>query len=417
MEIVTSKDICILSREILRLLDRRVIDHGSRVAFILHRMLQCEDRYEEFELAEFALLGMIHDIGAYKVEKTSEILKFDISDTMPHSIYGSLFMKYISPMSPLSKIIMYHHVDAKQLADVDYEYKNIANFLNFANFLDIYNNSMGTRFDYNRMRSYMGSRFSSRCFELFDLAEARYNVFARLKDGQWSEQLDEIYNDIIFSDEEKDKFIDMLMYISGFRVEYNVVDTVTTTCVATEIADRMGTLSKDDYSTLYYASLLHDVGMLTVPLEIIDAPRKLTDEEFVRIRKHVEVTETLLRGRIHDSVTDVAVAHHERCDGSGYPKKMKGIDMNMPMMILQVADTVTGLTSIRKFREPKKKDAVISILTDEVNHNRYNRPVVMTFINNYDSIMDIVQKRSMEVMANWKKLNSKYEQVKQSMTK
>lgn len=417
MEIVTSKDICILCREVLRLIDKRVIDHGSRTAYIMYRMLQCSEKYEDFELAEFALFSMIHDIGAYKVEKTSEILKFDVTETLPHSIYGSLFMKYVSPMEPLSKILMYHHVDYSKLADVNYEHKDVANFLNFASFLDIYNHSMGDRFDYNRMRSYLGKKFSSRCFELFDLAEARYDIFSHLKTEEWRDELDSFYDDIMFSDEEKDKFIDMLMYISGFRVEYNVVDTVTTTCVATEIANRLGSLSTEEYSALYYASLLHDVGMLTVPLEIIDAPRKLTPEEFNTIRQHVSVTETLLRGRVHDNVTNIAVSHHERCDGSGYPKKIRNVEMNMPMMILQVADTVTGLTCIRKFREPKSKDAVISILTDEVNHNRYHHGVVMAFINNYDNIMEIVQKRSNEVMGNWKKLNSQYEVVKKSLVK
>ena len=87
-EIVSSKDLCILIKEVLRLMDKRLIGHGERVGYILSRMLECEGSYEDFELAEFALLGTLHDIGAFKVEKTSEMLKFDLHDYMPHSIYG-----------------------------------------------------------------------------------------------------------------------------------------------------------------------------------------------------------------------------------------------------------------------------------------------------------------------------------------
>ena len=419
MEIVSSKDICILCREVLRLIDKRMIDHGARVGYILYRMLQCDGNFEDFEMAEYALLGMIHDIGAYKVEKKADILKFDVTDTMPHSIYGSLFLKYISPMADRSKIIMYHHLDYSQLVNVEYyeRHKKIANFLNFASLLDIYNNSMGEKFDYSRLRAYEGTKFSKECFQSFDQAQVKYDIFQRLKSGEWQEDLEAAFEDVLFSDEEKDKFIDVLMYISGFRVEYNVVDTVTSTCVAREIANRMGGISGDDMSALYYASLLHDVGMLTVPLEIIDAPRKLTDEEFKTIRKHVEVTELLLRGRVNETVTNIAVSHHERGDGSGYPKKIRAEDMNIPMRILQVADTVTGLTCIRKFRDPKPKDAIISILAEEVRHNRFHRGIVLTFVNNYDEIMSIVNKRSEEVMANWKKLNSQYETVSKSISK
>ena len=419
MEIVTSRDISILCRETLRLINKKTTDHSSRVGYILYRMLQCKDAYEDYELAEYALLGMLHDIGAFKVESDTDVLQFDLTDVMPHSIYGSLFMKYISPFGDeRSKTLMYHHIDHKQLSDVNFEYKDISNYLNLANFVDIYHNSMGTKFDYNRLSNYVGTKFSQDAFDLCAQAQVKYELFDHLKSGQWRDELDEAFEHLMLSDGEKNKFVEMMMYISGFRDEYNVINTVTTTCVAMEIAERIGhEVSEEDKSTLYYASILHDIGMLSVPLEIIEAPRKLTPEELTTMRRHVEVSEKILRGRINDGVADVISEHHERCDGSGYPNHKDAASMKMISKILQVADTVTGLTCQRAYHSPKSKESVIQILTDEVEHNRYHRGVVMTFISCYDDIMQVVEKRSKEITANWSTLNKQYELVKKSLTK
>jgi len=419
MEIVASRDICVLCREILRLINKKISDHSARVGYILYCMMECEGRYEDYELAEFALLGMLHDIGAFKVETDSDILKFDMTDVMPHSIYGSLFMKYISPLGDeRSKVLMYHHIDYKQLVDVDFEYKEVANFLNLANMVDIYNTSIGDRFDYTRLKNYVGTKFSQQAFDLCAQAQVKHELFNKLKLGKYREELDEIFSNIMLSDQEKTKFVEMLMYISGFRDEYNVINTVTTTCVATEIAERMGEdFTQEELSTLYYASILHDVGMLSVPLEIIEAPRKLTPEELETMRQHVSVAENLLRGRINDAVADVILAHHERGDGSGYPNHIDSSKMNTIMRILQVADTVTGLTCQRAYHPSKPKDAVIRILNDDVNHNRFGKNIVSTFVNFYDEIMEVVNRRAKEITINWSTVNKQYEMVKRTLVK
>ncbi|MCR5237771.1 MAG: HD domain-containing protein, partial [Lachnospiraceae bacterium] len=417
-EIVKSRDICVLCREILRLINKKIMDHSSRVGYILYCMLQCEGKYEDFELAEYALLGMLHDIGAFKVDSESDILKFDMTDVMPHSIYGSLFIKYLSPLGDeRSKILMYHHIDYKQLEDVNLEQKNIANYLNLANMVDIYNNSIGNRFDYLRLKNYIGTKFSQEAFELCAQAQKKFDIFEKLKMGSYKAELDEVFEHMMLSDGEKNKFIELLMYISGFRDEANVINTVTSSIVAMEIADRMEGISEEDKSVLYYASILHDVGMLSVPTEIITAPRKLTAQETETMRRHVEVTDNLLRGRVNEKVADVVLAHHERGDGSGYPKHLENAQLNMPMRILQVSDTVTALTCERAYREPKPKDAVISILKNEVDLNRFHRGIVMTFVNFYDDIMAVVNKRSKEITVNWSQLNKQYEAIRGSLKK
>ena len=416
-EIVSSKDLCILIKEVLRLMDKRLIGHGERVGYILSRMLECEGSYEDFELAEFALLGTLHDIGAFKVEKTSEMLKFDLHDYMPHSIYGYLFLKYVSPMDEMARTLMYSHIDYSQLVNVDFEHKNIANYINLAGRYDLYNKSLGTKFEYNKLRVYEGTKYDPKSFELLDMALAKYSLKEKLDSKMYLAELDKIYDDLMFSDEEKEQYIMMLMYVSGFRDEVNVLNTVTSLIVAEEIANIIGGFTEDEHTQLYFGALLHDVGMLTVPLDIINAPRKLSDEEMNTMRNHVLVVETLLKDRVDEGVYNIAVRHHERMDGSGYPNHLTGADMNMLEKILQVADTVTGLTVERMYRKSKPKEAVIAILTDEMNHNKFRQDIVLAFINNYDTIMDKVKERSQSILQMFFKLQKQYEQVSTAMIK
>ena len=200
------------------------------------------------------------------------------------------------------------------------------------------------------------------------------------------------------------------MYCTGFRSESCVVDTITTVSICDELAKRLR-LTEEEKERLYYGALLHDLGMLVVPSEIIDAPRQLNSEEIKTVRKHVYMTERLLNDLLRDDVKSIALAHHERIDGSGYPKKLKGINLNLEQRVLQVADTVTGMINQRSYREPLHKDQIISILNEEALKNRFDKSVVSTFINYYDDIIQSVQTGSTEIMKMYQTLNSQYNLV------
>ena len=124
-EIISSKDICRLIIGVLRLEDKRLVDHGCRVAYLLYRMLCVKGGYDDFEVAELTFIGALHDIGAFKVAHGKEMLDFEMSDPMPHSIYGYLFLKFLSPLGDRARIIMYNHVDFQQLQNVDFDEKEI----------------------------------------------------------------------------------------------------------------------------------------------------------------------------------------------------------------------------------------------------------------------------------------------------
>lgn len=416
MEIISSKNIYNLLSNTLKLVDKRPMEHGSRVAYILYKMLQCKGGFVEFEMADFVFLATLHDIGVYKTDEITNMLHYETKEFMPHSIYGSLFMRYLSPMKDKAKILLYHHIDYVQSKDMDYEYRNVANFIGLAERIDLYHMTMGKTFDYQQLYRYENKKYSAEAFQLLRQAQVKYDIFARLKSGDYQQELDELLGYLMFSNEEKKQYMELLMYTIGFRSEYAVVDTVTTMCICEEIAKIMN-IAAEDRAKLYYATLLHDIGMLAIPSKILDVPRALTPAETAKMRTHVNIAESVLKPYLDPEILEIATAHHERTNGSGYYRGLKEEDMNILQMILQVADTVTGMTNQRSYRTAKSKDFVINVLRDESEHGRLNKNVVKVFIKQYDNIMGRVPKETERILLTHKKLNMQYNLIYDNFSK
>ncbi len=414
---ISSRDICKIILEALRLIDQRLIAHGERVAYIIWKLMEIKGGYEEYELAEYAFIAALHDIGAFKVEMGRDVLDFDVAHPMKHSIYGYLFMKYASPIGDRSKILMYSHIDEPQLSDVNFEGKEISEFIHMSGRYDLFHNSLGDRFGIQNLRAYEERKFPKRNLDLLETALVRFDIDDKFRDGSYKTELADLWKGLLFSEEEKIQYINMLIFISGFKDEYNVINTMTTTMVAMEIAARMDVFSEGDMKELQLGSALHDVGMLSVPDEIINAPRKLTEEEMAKVRNHVSSMELILKDRVSDNILKIALGHHERLDGSGYPHGWTADEMNRSQKVLQVADTITALTCERAYHQSKNKEAVIRILNDEVNHNKFDREVVMTFINDYDDIIRIAKEKSQDMLKMFNELKVRYEKVKNTLMK
>ena len=124
------------------------------------------------------------------------------------------------------------------------------------------------------------------------------------------------------------------------------------------IAKRMGK-SKKEQERIYRAGLLHDVGKIGVPVEIINKPGKLTDGEFDLIKIHPITGYHILREI--SEYSDVAIAakyHHERYDGKGYPNGLEGENIPETARILGVADSYDAMTSNRSYRKGLPQDIV-----------------------------------------------------------
>ena len=134
-----------------------------------------------------------------------------------------------------------------------------------------------------------------------------------------------------------------------------------------DLAAQIG-LSKEEQSRIHLAGLLHDVGKVGVPDEILLKQGRLTDEERAVMQRHARLSAEAIAGIPGFSdLTRMVYAHHERIDGSGYPEAIGGPDLPMGARILGVADTFEALTSDRPYRRGRSAVEALKVFREDIH--------------------------------------------------
>ncbi|MBR5421573.1 MAG: HD-GYP domain-containing protein [Lachnospiraceae bacterium] len=152
--------------------------------------------------------------------------------------------------------------------------------------------------------------------------------------------------------------MEALAHTIDAKDEYTKGHSVRVAAYSRMLAERMG-LSADECENVYYMGLLHDIGKIGVPNEIINSPTKLTEEEFSVVKMHPGLGFDILSEI--KSRPDLAIGarwHHERFDGSGYPDGRAGEEIPLPARIISVADSYDAMTSNRSYRKYLSQEKV-----------------------------------------------------------
>jgi diguanylate cyclase (GGDEF)-like protein/putative nucleotidyltransferase with HDIG domain len=165
---------------------------------------------------------------------------------------------------------------------------------------------------------------------------------------------------------------------------------------AMEVAKELG-LPASEMQALRAAALLHDIGKLAVPEQIISKPGKLTPEEFEKIKIHPVVgAEILERVQFPYPVVPIVRAHHEKWDGSGYPAGLKGEEIPIGARILSTVDCLDALASNRQYRRALPLDRAMEIITSEAGKS-FDPRVVEVLSRRYKEL------EQMALAQNWDK--------------
>ncbi|MCF6281403.1 MAG: DUF3391 domain-containing protein [Candidatus Polarisedimenticolaceae bacterium] len=140
-------------------------------------------------------------------------------------------------------------------------------------------------------------------------------------------------------------------------------------------------LDKNELKQLGLGGLLLDLGKLTIPPNILNKPGKLTDSEFAIIQKHVNATLEILRKTpgIPEIAMQVAAEHHERMDGSGYPKQLKGSDISFYGQMAAIADVFDAITTNQIHRKGISPHTALKMLARD--SDKFNSELVYPFIH------------------------------------
>ena len=408
--IIRSKDVYYIIRKALEIMDVEIMRHGEVTAYFLYKMLQADGAYGEQELADYTMIGMMHDIGMIKTGYADNIMERETKGVWAHSVYGFLFFKYLSPIGDKAEIVLYHHLPYRLHGMIKSPYMKITEYLTFADKMDMFMNTGSHELERDYFTQNAGVEISPRAVEVFNKAQAKYNIMGNLKDGSYKEEIDALLSNAHFSEKYKKGFLEMLIYSIDFRSQQTVVHTLATTAFAVELG-RMLRVSTKDLQILYYGALLHDIGKIAIPLEILEAPRRLTDEEMRVMKAHVIISEKILRVIIDEEVLEVAIRHHEKLDGSGYHRGLKGEELTDLQRMVAVADILSALYGKRSYKDSFDPEKIKSILKGDAEAGKICPRIVEVAVNNFDTIIRNYEKQRNNTLGIYETILQQYEVI------
>lgn len=191
----------------------------------------------------------------------------------------------------------------------------------------------------------------------------------------------------------KNSYIDSihrLVMASEFKDEDTGDHIVRIGRYCTLIAAKIG-LDQDFIDNIRYSAPMHDIGKIGIPDKILLKPGKLTNEEFEIMKTHSTIGAKLLsdsNSRILQMAHEIALTHHEKFNGKGYPAGLTGEDIPISGRIVAVSDTFDALTSKRPYKDPYPPEVVFDILKKERGEH-FDPEILDCFVDNFDEFLAI----------------------------
>ena len=144
--------------------------------------------------------------------------------------------------------------------------------------------------------------------------------------------------------------VQVVSQVAETRDPYTAGHQRRVTELAMRISQEMG-MPAEQTEDIRIAALLHDIGKMSIPAEILSKPGRLSDIEFALIKTHSEIGYAILASAdMQGPIAEIVYQHHERCDGSGYPRGLSADEMLVESKVLMVADVVEAMMSHRPYR-------------------------------------------------------------------
>lgn len=374
--------------------DSRLAGHGMRVAYMLRAMLHAKGGYTESEIRKLCFVGLLHDIGVIETGDFEQLLDFENDPSRAHSIFGYQCIRYFSPLSEYAHIVLYHHCDYK---DRDYFLKRfpgtedlfeIGNMINLVDHIDI--SELKTEADLNRYlySDSTHSRINPLTIELFATANREYNLFQKVRLSDCMNDMLEYFGKANLTPPQVEQIYNMLVGAIEARCESTVSHSHTVEVLAITLAYKME-LHEDSIRHIRVGALLHDVGKIAVAPCILDKPGRLDCEEWNQIRGHVQASQDILEDFVSTSAMGIALRHHERLDGSGYPHAIEGKDLSIEERIVAVADIISALLGHRSYKPELEKDHILEIVYNDADRGLIDMEVVKIVEEHWEELVNL----------------------------
>ncbi len=397
-------------RKVLNEINKGYLDSGVRTGFIMKRYCEKYNIPDDIG-SKLVLLCMLKNIGAYHqnnfIPKSNHALTAASSYT---------FLRYCSPLGDSAKPLLFFK--ARYMPDVDNDEYIYGLLITLINQVVMYIYQEYTLEEINDLikKDTRGYFHPDQVKKVLRLLRDEEDILERLSDAQSSLYIYETSNYILktkYTDEDLLSFIDTTNFAFEFHNPETIGHTITTEAIAEALA-KLSRLPEGMVDEIRLAGLLHDIGKIRVPAEILSYPGKLDDEMTKEMRRHVEYTRDILSNCFSYKIVEIASNHHERLDGSGYPRGLRAIDLSIGDKIIAVADMTSALYCKRSYKESFSSEQIQSVIDEEAREGRLDRRICNHLLDNFDEIMDEAKARETIVLEKYRAMMKMYDELSNS---
>lgn len=375
MQLIDNYKVIEIMERALNLISPKLINHGKRVAYRLFKALHPLSIYDDDKLRDICILGLLHDVGAYKTEDIDSILGFDKEHEWSHAVYGYLFLKYFSPIKSLSPVLLFHHAKQNQITHLSAEHQKLAKLLKLSDQSDIHQNFI------------------------------RSKTFPNYVEMDEDIEFDRVLRSKTFSSEVIKAYLEMIVFSIDFRSPQTMLHTFAATHTAEALA-RLSNVDESQIESLKSGAMLHDIGKMGTPLYILEGTkRELSPSDMEIMKNHVVLSEDVLLGCVNKDILNIAVNHHEKLNGQGYPKGLDKSSLAYLDRLMAVADVFSAICVSRSYQKALPKEKAIEVLSKLKNKNLLDQSIIELAITHYDEINNSLDIKSKPVIAAYEAIN------------
>lgn len=375
-------------------------DHHSRVAYIVYRLAQALG-YSEAEQKTLTIAGAVHDIGVLSLYESRGLTRFEIETPLEHGEVGYLYLKLFAPLAGVAELIRDHHVywdnGAGELS-CNHAVPLGSHLIHLADRIAVLmdpRQEILTQVDFIRARitGQSGRMFVPHFVEAFlELADKEFFwLDATAPTVEWQLARDGNWDLIPLDGPQFMELARLFCRVVDFKSPFTAAHSSGVAACASALGRLYG-LPASERERMTTAGYLHDIGKLSVPLEILEKPDVLDDREVAVIRHHSYQTFKILqRIGMDETLRNWSAYHHERLDGSGYPFHIDASRLTPGCRIMAVADVFTALVEKRPYRAGLSREKAMPILQNMTSKDWLDDDLVQTISRNYEEMNTICQ--------------------------
>ena len=398
-----------------------VAGHHRRVSYFT-LCIGKEAGIPEEQLREAYLAASLHDIGAFSLQDRLDTLSFEQAKPDLHSRMGCIFLRRFGPFKNVAKIVRYHHRAWRngEASESDGNGVSIlSHLIHLSDRLDVLR-------DPERNILSQAKSISARiCDGSGKLFMPEYvNAFSRLSEKEffWLDSVSPFLPDVVrklagditldLDYAQMEDLSRLLSHIIDYKSPFTSTHSQGVSASAAKLAEICG-MNLDEQRQMRLAGLLHDIGKLSVPAEILNKPSSLTDDETFIIRGHTHNSRRLLEkiGGLGD-IVEWASSHHERLNGKGYPFHIDAEDLSLGARVMSVADVFTALAEDRPYRDGMDRDSIIEVIRGMAESGSLDQGIVNALDESYDQVNNARMEAQNAAMLEYKEFLAELELLK-----